>query len=138
MVHFFNEDVSYVLKDKMKLKNWVKIMIEQHQKSLGEVNFVFCSDEYLHEMNVEYLQHDTLTDIITFDYCDGNTVSGDLFISIDRVKDNASDLKIKLTDELHRVMIHGVLHLIGFKDKSQQDAATLRSQEEKSLLLRGF
>lgn len=138
MVHFFNEDVSYVLKDKMKLKNWVKIMIEQHQKSLGEVNFVFCSDEYLHEMNVEYLQHDTLTDIITFDYCDGNTVSGDLFISIDRVKDNASDLKIKLTDELHRVMIHGVLHLIGFKDKSQQDAATMRSQEEKSLILRGF
>ena len=138
MVHFFNEDVSYVLKDKMKLKNWVKIIIEQHQKSLGEVNFVFCSDEYLHEMNVEYLQHDTLTDIITFDYCDGNTVSGDLFISIDRVKDNASDLKIKLTDELHRVMIHGVLHLIGFKDKSQQDAATMRSQEEKSLILRGF
>ncbi|MDG1765571.1 MAG: rRNA maturation RNase YbeY [Flavobacteriales bacterium] len=138
MVHFFNEDVSYVLKDKMKLKNWVKIMIEQHQKSLGEVNFVFCSDEYLHEMNVEYLQHDTLTDIITFDYCDGNTVSGDLFISVDRVKDNASDLKIKLTDELHRVMIHGVLHLIGFKDKSQQDAATMRSQEEKSLILRGF
>lgn len=138
MVHFFNEDVSYVLKDKMKLKNWVKIIIEQHQKSLGEVNFVFCSDEYLHKMNVEYLQHDTLTDIITFDYCDGNTVSGDLFISIDRVKDNASDLKIKLTDELHRVMIHGVLHLIGFKDKSQQDAATMRSQEEKSLILRGF
>lgn len=122
----------------MKLKNWVKIIIEQHQKSLGEVNFVFCSDEYLHKMNVEYLQHDTLTDIITFDYCDGNTVSGDLFISIDRVKDNASDLKIKLTDELHRVMIHGVLHLIGFKDKSQQDAATMRSQEEKSLILRGF
>lgn len=138
MVHFFNEDVSYVLKDKMKLKNWVKIIIEQHQKSLGEVNFVFCSDEYLHKMNVEYLQHDTLTDIITFDYCDGNIVSGDLFISIDRVKDNASDLKIKLTDELHRVMIHGVLHLIGFKDKSQQDAATMRSQEEKSLILRGF
>ena len=122
----------------MKLKNWVKIIIEAHQKSLGEINFVFCSDEYLHKMNLEYLQHDTFTDIITFDYCNGNTVSGDLFISIDRVKDNAADLKIKLIDELHRVMIHGVLHLIGFKDKSKQDAATMRSQEEKSLILRGF
>lgn len=138
MIHFFNEDISYALKDKKKLKKWVQAVIEHHHKSLGEINFVFCSDDYLYKMNVDYLQHDTLTDIITFDYCEENTISGDLFISIDRVKDNAAHLKIKLVDELHRVMIHGVLHLIGFKDKSQQDAATMRSQEEKSLILRGF
>lgn len=138
MINFFNEDTSYVLKDKKKLKKWVQVIIENHHKSLGEINFVFCSDDYLHKMNLEYLQHDTLTDIITFDYCENDTISGDLFISIDRVKDNAAHLKIKLVDELHRVMIHGVLHLIGFKDKSKQDAATMRSQEEKSLILRGF
>ena len=138
MIHFFNEDISYALKDKKKLKKWVQAVIEHHHKSLGEINFVFCSDDYLYKMNVDYLQHDTLTDIITFDYCEENTISGDLFISIDRVKDNAAHLKIKLVDELHRVMIHGVLHLIGFKDKSQQDAATMRSQEEKSLILRRF
>lgn len=138
VINFFNEDTSYALKDKKKLKKWVQLIIEAHHKSLGEVNFVFCSDDYLHKMNLEYLQHDTLTDIITFDYCENETISGDLFISIDRVKDNAALLKIKLVDELHRVMIHGVLHLIGFKDKTKQDAATMRSQEEKSLILRGF
>lgn len=138
MINFFNEDSSYVLKDKKKLKKWVQVIIEHHHKSLGDINFVFCSDDYLHKMNLDYLQHDTLTDIITFDYCDNDSISGDLFISIDRVKDNATHLKIKLVDELHRVMIHGVLHLIGFKDKSKQDAAAMRSQEEKSLILRGF
>jgi len=138
VIHFFNEDISYVLKDKKKLKKWVQVIIEHHHKSLGEINFIFCSDDYLYKMNVDYLQHNTLTDIITFDYCEKNSISGDLFISIDRVKENAAHLKIKLVDELHRVMIHGVLHLIGFKDKSQQDADTMRSQEEKSLILREF
>lgn len=102
------------------------------------MNYIFCSDDFLHKMNVDYLQHDTLTDIITFDYCEGSICSGDLFISIDRVKENAKELKSSVKDELHRVMIHGILHLLGFKDKSQQEAEEMRSQEEKSLILREF
>ena len=112
--------------------------MSNYNKEIDQVNYIFCSDEYLLNMNKEHLQHDYETDIITFDYSENNTVSGDLFISLDRVIDNAKSLKLKRADELHRVMIHGVLHLAGYKDKSPQDQAEMRSQEDYCLSLRTF
>lgn len=138
LIHFFTEDHNFSLKDRRKVRSWIDQIVQLHNNTLGEVNYIFCSDDFLHKMNVDYLQHDTLTDIITFDYCEGSICSGDLFISIDRVKDNAKELKSSMKDELHRVMIHGILHLLGFKDKTPQEAEEMRSQEEKSLILREF
>lgn len=129
-IHLFEENISIKIKNKLKLKNWIKATILAEKKTLGELNYVFCSDEYLHEMNVEYLQHDTLTDIITFDNSDTkNEITGDIFISVDRVIDNAAKFKVSIEDELHRVMVHGVLHLIGYKDKKKEEKETMRFKE---------
>ncbi len=137
-IHLFEENISIKIKNKLKLKNWIKATILAEKKTLGELNYVFCSDEYLHEMNVEYLQHDTLTDIITFDNSEKkDEITGDIFISVDRVVDNADKFKVSVEDELHRVMVHGVLHLIGYKDKKTEEKETMRFKEIFYLNKRG-
>ncbi len=107
-------------------------------KNPNDINFIYCSDEYLLELNKSSLNHDYYTDIITFDYCEGKEVSGDLFISIDRVRENANEMNLTFEDELHRVMIHGVLHLCGYKDKTKKDAETMREKENFYLKTRLF
>ncbi|PHK27105.1 rRNA maturation factor, partial [Nostoc linckia z16] len=104
-------------------------------KTEGEVNYIFCDDEYLLQKNIEFLDHDTLTDIISFDYTMGNLISGDIFISIERVADNAKDFNVPFEEELRRVMAHGILHYCGYKDKSEQDETIMREKEEEKMLL---
>ena len=138
-IEFISEDIEFELKNPDKVSEWITNIIEIHDYELVNITYVFCSDDYLHEINVEYLDHDTLTDIITFDNADEEgIVEGDIFISIDRVRDNAKDLKTTFEDELHRVLIHGVLHLLGFKDKTEEQEALMRKQEDSSLSLRKF
>jgi len=117
---------------------WFKHVADLEQKVLGDVNVIFCSDEHLLEMNREHLDHDYYTDIITFDYSEGDVVSGDLFISVDRVQDNANELSLKFIDELNRVCVHGLLHLCGYKDKSEADEKQMRGKEDEMLALRLF
>jgi len=104
-------------------------VILKEGKRVGELNVILCSDEYLYKLNVEYLSHDTLTDIITFDYSESNIISGDLFISINRIRENAKAYSIKIIEELHRVMVHGVLHLCGYGDKTKEERKTMRVKE---------
>lgn len=138
-IHFFEEDIVSNLKKKKDTKNWIKETILVEGKTLGTLNYVFCSDEYLHKMNVDFLQHDTLTDIITFDQSEiENKIEGDIFISIDRVLDNAKKFNTTYKDELNRVMIHGALHLIGYKDKKKADQELMRSKEDYYLSTRTF
>jgi len=134
-VSFHFIDVKPFLRDREKLRKWIFIVCNKHGGNLGQVSFNFCSDKYLLKMNRAYLKHDYYTDIITFDLGDRKTISGDIYISIDRVRDNAMNLDNFIKDELHRVMIHGILHLLGFKDKSQKDAKLMRIQENVSLSL---
>lgn len=138
-IHFFEEDIVSNLKKKKDTKTWIKETIITEGKTLGTLNYVFCSDEYLHKMNVEFLQHDTLTDIITFDQSEiENKIDGDIFISVDRVKENAKKFNSEYSDELNRVMIHGALHLIGYKDKKKADQELMRSKEDYYLSTRKF
>jgi len=130
--HF--EDVEFEFLNKPILNSWLKSTVSSKEKKLGFLNFIFCKDNYLHKMNVEYLNHDTLTDVITFSYAD-DRIEGDIFISIDRVKENANDLDISFDNELHRVMIHGVLHLLGFKDKTKEDKALMIKNENENLAI---
>lgn len=131
----FNYETSFTLKNENQLENWIKRVISNHGYTLGEINYIFCNDEYLHKLNVEFLQHDTLTDIISFDNTIGKLISGDIFISVERVEDNSKDFKTTFINELHRVIIHGILHYLGFKDKTDEDKVSMRNQENKSLLL---
>lgn len=116
--------------------SWFTKVCGQERKELGDLNVIFCSDEYLLELNRTHLKHDYYTDIITFDYCDADVVSGDLFISVDRVKENATSLSISFMDELHRVCVHGLLHLCGYGDKSDEEEILMRAKEDEMLLLR--
>ena len=129
---FNTEDIDFQLVSEEKVSNWIESMVEKEGKKLGGLSYIFCSDDYLHKLNVEYLNHDTLTDVITFPY-NKNPVEGDIFISIDRVKDNAQDLDIPFETELHRVMIHGVLHLCGYMDETDEEEAIIRQKEDKCL-----
>jgi probable rRNA maturation factor len=135
-IQFFSDNIPFVLPAKTEARNWLVRVAKQHRKNIGELTYVFVSDAQLLVMNQEFLQHDTYTDIITFDYTEGTTVAGELYISIDRVRDNAKSFGVPVRDELHRVMAHGLLHLCGFKDKSPKEAAVMRKQEEKALALR--
>ena len=138
-IEFHSEDVDFSLSNPEQVSDWIASIIEQHDYELANLTYVFCSDDYLHQINVEYLDHDTLTDIITFDNADEEgVVESDIFVSIDRVKDNAQTLGIPFEDELHRVLIHGVLHLLGFKDKTDEQEALMRKQEDSCLSLRKF
>ncbi|MDX5419176.1 MAG: rRNA maturation RNase YbeY [Hymenobacteraceae bacterium] len=138
-IEFFSEDVDFELNNPEQVSEWIATVIDNHGQELGDLTYIFCSDDYLHEINVEYLDHDTLTDIITFNNADEEgTVEGDIFISVDRVRDNANDLGTIFEDELHRVIIHGVLHLLGFKDKTEEEEVLMRKEEDSSLSLRKF
>ena len=112
---------------------WIKAVAAYHHKKIGDVSYVFCSDDKILEMNKQYLDHDYYTDIITFDYSEGNIVSGDLFISLDTVRSNAEKYNVVYTEELYRVIIHGILHLCGFKDKSPKEEKIMREEENKAL-----
>lgn len=120
------------------IRDWVQFVLDQEFKELGEINYVFCDDDYLLEMNIKELNHNTLTDIISMDYTVGNLVSGDIFISIDRVRENAKELAIPFMEELCRVMVHGVLHYCGYKDKRSEDKLLMREKEDYYLSLRTF
>ena len=135
MINFFTEDVSLPLFNQSSVTAWLCNVCESENKELDEVSIIFCSDDYLLTMNNEYLQHDYYTDIITFDYCFDNQVVGDLFISVDRVTDNAKLSQASFNNELLRVMVHGILHLIGFKDKSDEDSKLMRLKEDEYLNL---
>lgn len=126
----FNYDIEFRIQDEANVSKWISNLIEEENYKEGEVNYIFCSDDYLHKINVDFLNHDTLTDIISFDYSVGKELHGDVYISIDRVKDNAKDFNVQFKDELARVMAHGVLHYCGYKDKSEEDVKIMRSKED--------
>jgi len=132
---FFSEDISFQLADELKTQNWIIESIKQEGKTPGEINYIFCSDNYLYKMNVEHLNHDTFTDIITFNYCVEDVVNTDIFISVDRVKENAKDFETSFENELSRVMIHGMLHLVGYDDKTEADKEAMRAKEDFYLTL---
>jgi rRNA maturation RNase YbeY len=134
-ITFFSEETKFILSNDELIKKWIKNAIISEKKELGEVSYVFCPDEYLYKINVEYLQHKTYTDIITFDYTEENVINGDIFISVERVKENAQLYKTTFENELNRVIIHGILHLLGYKDKSDDDAKTMRNKEDFYLSL---
>ncbi len=117
-IHFFQEETTYTIKQKILLRQWITNSISTEGFKTGNINIIICSDSFLHKMNKKYLDHDTLTDIITFDYSENGIISGDLFISIERIRENTTVFSKKIFDELHRIIIHGVLHLIGFGDKT--------------------
>jgi rRNA maturation RNase YbeY len=130
-INFFNEDSNYALKGKTSIKKWISETISAEGFKLSELNFIFCSDEYLLRINQDFLQHDYYTDVITFDNSEElKTILGDIFISIDRVKDNAKQNDANTADELCRIMIHGTLHLLGYKDKSKKDKITMTAKED--------
>lgn len=134
-VRFFTEYDGSALENESMLKKWISEVIKNHGKKTGKISYLFCSDDRILKDNMAFLNHDTYTDIITFDSVEGDLVSGDILISLDRVGENAKQFGVSFTQELHRVMIHGVLHLLGFKDKSAQEAAQMRRKEEESLQL---
>lgn len=138
-INFFSEDTDFKPKQKGKIRDWVKATAQSEGRATGELNFVFCSDAYLLTINKQYLNHHTLTDIITFDNAEQKHVlSGDVFISIDRVRDNATTYGVSEKDELHRVIIHGILHLCGYRDKSASDQEVMREREDFYLARREF
>ena len=130
----FNYETDFELPDEVALETWVELIILNKGFESGEINFIFCDDEYLHRLNIEFLQHDTFTDVISFDNSLGKLISGDIFISVERVKENAVEFNATLEEELHRVMIHGILHFLGFKDKSTDDEKVMRKEENDALL----
>lgn len=139
VINFFTEDIAYTLKEKAHLRKWIKETIVSEGKTLKELTFILCSDNYLLNINQQYLKHDTFTDIITFDNSEiQNAIVGDVFISVERVKDNATKFKTLERDELHRVMIHGTLHLVGYKDKTKAHKELMTKKEDHYLALRTF
>ena len=131
----FSFQTNYPLKSRTKIKQWIKQVIEAKGKKTGNITYIFCDDEYLLEVNKQYLQHDYYTDVITFDYVENDLISGDIFISTDRVRENALAFGSSETEELHRVIIHGALHLLGLKDKSEKEASQMRQAENEALKL---
>jgi len=130
MISFSTVEIDFNLKNKLNVKTWVKNIVVGEGKLAGDITYVFCNDDYLGTLNEKYLKHDTLTDIITFDYSEKRTLSGDIFISIERVKENAESFKTTFNAELGRVMAHGVLHLSGYKDKTADDKMEMRRKED--------
>ncbi len=126
----FNYETDFKLSNEAKYAKWIAQVIVSEGCVEGDINYIFCDDDYLHNVNVNYLNHDTLTDIISFDYSVGNKLHGDVFISVERVADNAQDFSVSFDEELKRVMVHGILHYCGYKDKSDSDQLTMRSKED--------
>ncbi|MDO6491379.1 MULTISPECIES: rRNA maturation RNase YbeY [unclassified Cellulophaga] len=131
----FHYETGFSLKDNTKYIDWINRIIASEEHLVGDINYIFCDDAYLLNINQQYLDHDTYTDIITFDYTDGKVISSDIYISVERVKENAVDFKVDFDVEMLRVMAHGVLHLAGYKDKSTEEAALMRSKEEEKIKL---
>lgn len=131
----YNYELDFELANEELYSKWIEEVISSENKILGELNYIFCTDEYLLDVNIKYLNHDYYTDIISFDYSEGNIISGDMFISIDRIVDNAKDLNVSFEEELKRVMIHGVLHYCGYKDKSESDELIMRQKEDEKLVM---
>lgn len=130
MIRYFREDTSFDFKNRRLNNSWLKEVIISEEKVPGNINYIFCSDEYLLDINKKFLSHDYYTDVITFDYCEDDLVSGDVFISVDSVRDNAAHYGVTFERELDRVMVHGVLHLIGYDDHCDQDIAEMRAKED--------
>ncbi len=136
LIHFHFEDVQFdFFLPKEKIVTWIFRTIEKENQKLVGLNFIFCSDPYLHQINLEYLNHDTFTDIITFPLSKQPKIEGDIFISYDRIKENANSFDVPIADELHRVIIHGVLHLCGYGDKTDEDALQMRTRENEALAM---
>lgn len=129
----FNYENEFELSNEEQLSNWISRVIVSEDKKEGEINYIFCDDEYLLGLNEQYLNHDTLTDIISFDYSVGKELHGDIFISTERVIENAAEFKVSFEEELKRVMVHGVLHYCGYKDKSDEDEKLMRSKEDEKI-----
>ncbi|OYX28450.1 MAG: rRNA maturation RNase YbeY [Flavobacteriales bacterium 32-35-8] len=129
----FNYETEFSLTNENQLADWISNVIISEGYKLEEINYIFCDDEYLFKLNVEFLNHDTLTDVISFDYSIGKIIQGDIFISVERVRDNASDFNVSFDDELHRVMVHGILHYCGYKDKTEDDEKLMRAKENHYL-----
>jgi probable rRNA maturation factor len=139
LIHYFTEGVTFRLLHPRNTTTWIKLVAKKERKTIKEINYIFCSDEYLLQLNQGFLNHKTLTDIITFDNSEGKkALEGEIYISIERVQENALKFKTNFEDELHRVMIHGVLHLIGYKDKKPSEKALMRKKEEACLSLRSL
>lgn len=136
MVRFFTEDIKFDFKERLLTRKWLKTVAGSEIRKLGDINIIFCSDNYILDVNMKYLQHDYFTDIITFDYCEGDILSGDLFISIDSVRENSEFYGTEFHEELNRVIVHGVLHLIGYDDHTEKDIAQMRSKENYYLGIR--
>jgi len=134
-INFFIENIDFSLKEKLKIKKWISNTIKSEYKKIGTINYIFCSDDYLLNINIQHLKHNTYTDIITFNYCAENTISSDIFISIERVIENAEIFNKDFSNELKRVMIHGVLHLLGYNDKTKEEKSTMRTKEDFYLSL---
>jgi len=128
-IKFFNEDTKFQLKNRILLKKWINDVILSELKLTGEINYIFTSDKYLLSINKEYLSHHYYTDIVTFNYCEDDTISGDVYISIDTIKNNSSRFNVTFIEELHRVMIHGILHLIDYDDQNDEEKAIMREKE---------
>ena len=133
MITFLSENINLPAIDQTKVSRWIKLVAASQGRKAGHINYIFCDDERILEVNNYYLQHDYFTDIITFDYSSGKTISGDIFISIDTVKSNAEGLKISFEEELHRVIIHGILHLCGQDDKTTESQAEMTRKENEAL-----
>ena len=131
----FNYEIDFELPNEAEISSWLSKVILSENKKEGDINYIFCDDDYLLEINQQYLDHDTLTDIISFDYCVGNELHGDIFVSIERVRENAVDFGVKFEEEILRVMGHGILHYCGYKDKTEQDELIMRQKENEKIQL---
>lgn len=129
----FNFEFDFKISDHDVLRDWITKTVFAENRNLGQLSYTFCDDSFLHKLNVEFLNHDTLTDILTFDYGMGNEINGEIFISVDRVTENAALYQVTFENELHRVMIHGIFHLCGYKDESDDDQKLMRSKEDEAL-----
>jgi len=136
MISYFFEDTKFEFKNRRLNNQWLRLVAESEIRRIGNLNIIFCSDNYILDINQRFLQHDYFTDIITFDYCEGDRLSGDLFISVDSVKENSIEFNTEFEDELNRVMVHGVLHLIGYDDHSDEDIAMMRKKENYYMSLK--
>ncbi len=133
MIRFYQKETNFDLQYKAIVKKWIKEVVESSGKKIGDINIIFCNDPSLLEINQQFLGHDYYTDIITFDYCEGCHVNGELYISVDTVDANAKEYGVTFRNEMHRVIIHGILHLLGYDDHSEEDIAQMREQEDIAL-----
>ena len=136
MIAYYTQDTDFVFKGKQFNNKWLRMVAESEIRRIGDISIIFCSDNYILDVNMKYLQHDYFTDVITFDYCEGDKLSGDLFISVDTVRENAKLYNTDFNYELNRVMVHGILHLIGYDDHSQKDKQLIRKKEDYYLSFR--